>query len=253
MDVNQVLAPNDIFTFEIFGHTIPISDSIIMMWIVMAIIIILSLILVGNVKNYKTIPEGKQIVVELIVGGINKLVKSVLGRHWKIFAPYFGTVIIFIAVSNMIGLFDIFPSAEHLFRWTGNNAFVNSPHMELIPPTKDLNVTVGLAMMSMMVVAFGGIRVKGVKGWLKTFVQPLPVMAPFHVLDYFTRTISLSLRLFGNILAGVLVMGMMYSAMNIFAKIALPVASFFFDIFDALLQAYIFVFLSMIYLNEVIE
>ncbi len=77
-------------------------------------------------------------------------------------------------------------------------------------------------------------------------------MLPFHVLDYGTRTISLSLRLFGNILAGYIIMEMLYAG-AIFVKPIVPIASFFFDIFDACLQAYIFVFLSSVYISEAIE
>jgi F-type H+-transporting ATPase subunit a len=97
-----------------------------------------------------------------------------------------------------------------------------------------------------------GIKYKGFTGWLKSFIKPSPIMVPFHILDYGTRTVSLSLRLFGNILAGYIVVEMLYEG-AIFVKPIIPIASAFFDMFDALLQAYIFVFLSSIYINEAIE
>lgn len=77
-------------------------------------------------------------------------------------------------------------------------------------------------------------------------------MMPFHILDYGTRTLSLSLRLFGNILAGYIIMEILYAS-TIFIKPLVPIASFFFDIFDAGLQAYIFVFLSSVYISEAVE
>lgn len=243
------MKPNDLFSINLFGLSIPVSDSIIMMWIVMAVLIILSLVFV---RNLKTIPAGKQNVVELIVDTINNIVKGNLGHHWKSFAPYFGTILLFLVFANMAGLFSILPTAEELYHLTGNEFFEGLPHFSIVAPTKDLNITLGMALMSVTLVLFAGIRFRGVKGWLHSFLEPSPVMVPFHVLDYATRTLSLSLRLFGNMLAGYIIIEMIYEA-TIFVKPILPLASVFFDLFDAVLQAYIFVFLSSIYIKEAIE
>lgn len=249
MDAGNVMKPNDLFSMHVFGLTIPISDSIVMMWIVMAVLIILSLVFV---RNLKTIPTGKQNVVELVVDTVNNIIKGNLGHHWKSFAPYFGTILLFLVFSNMAGLFSILPTAEELYRLTGNKFFEGLPQFSIAAPTKDLNITLGMALMSVTLVLFAGIRFRGVKGWLHSFLEPSPVMAPFHVLDYATRTLSLSLRLFGNMLAGYIIVEMVYRA-TVFIKPILPLTSFFFDIFDAMLQAYIFVFLSSIYIKEAIE
>jgi F-type H+-transporting ATPase subunit a len=152
----------------------------------------------------------------------------------------------------MAGLFSVLPTAEELYKLTGNEFFEGLPQFSIAAPTKDLNITLGMALMSVVLVLFAGIRFRGVKGWLRGFLEPSPVMAPFHVLDYATRTLSLSLRLFGNMLAGYIIVEMVYGA-TVFIKPILPLASFFFDIFDAILQAYIFVFLSSIYIKEAIE
>jgi F-type H+-transporting ATPase subunit a len=218
------------------------------MWIVMAALIIIALLLV---KNLKTIPEGRQNAVETAVETINRLLKGNMGGHYRDFAPYFGTVLLFLIVSNMIGILDIIPSGEDLYRITGVKAFENF-RFTLTPPTKDLNVTLAMAAMTVFLVLFAGIRYKGFAGWLKSFVQPNPVMLPFHILDYGTRTLSLSLRLFGNILAGFIIMEMVYAG-SVFMLPVMPIASGFFDLFDAGLQAYIFVFLSSIYVREAIE
>ena len=95
MESQNVLAANDIFSINIFGVTIPISDSIIMMWLIMAVIIILACIFTRNLKN---IPEGKQNAVEIVVETINNLIKGNIGHHWKDFAPYFGTILLFLAL-----------------------------------------------------------------------------------------------------------------------------------------------------------
>jgi len=246
---HDVLAANDIFTYQLFGYTIPVSDSIIMMWIVSVVIIILAVVFT---RNLKTVPEGKQNVAEIVVEVINNLMKSNIGHHWKSFAPYFGTVLIFLAFANIASLFNFLPSGEALYRITGLSFFENWPHFEIAPPTKDLNVTLTLAITSVLLYLFAGIRFKGIGGWLKGFLKPTPVMLPFHILDYGTRTLSLSLRLFGNILAGYIILEMLYEGM-LFIKPLIPIASAFFDLFDAGLQAFIFVFLSSIYVSEAIE
>lgn len=250
MESKNVMASHDVFSFDLFGVTVPISDTIMMMWIVMAVVIVLAILFT---RNLKTIPEGKQNFTELIVETVNNLIKGNVGHHWRPFAPYFGSVLIFLAFSNIAGIFNIFPTGEQLYHLTGIEFFEKLPEFEIIPPTKDLNVTLGLALMSITLVLFSGIYYKGFGGWLKGFVKPSPVMLPFHIMDYGTRTLSLSLRLFGNILAGFIIMELLFYTAPFYIKPLIPVASGFFDLFDALLQAYIFVFLSSIYIAEAIE
>jgi F-type H+-transporting ATPase subunit a len=249
LESGNVMQPNDLFSINLFGLVFPISDSIVMMWIIMAIIIVLALIFA---RNLKTIPTGKQNVVEIVVETVNKLIKGNIGHHWRPFAPYFGTILLFLVFANTIGVFNIFPTFEELYKWTGFEFFEKVSHFEIIPPTKDLNITLTMALMTVFLILFSGIRYKGFKGWLGSFLKPTPIMLPFHILDYGTRTLSLSLRLFGNILAGYIIVEMVYSA-SLAIKPVLPIASAFFDLFDAGLQAYIFVFLSSIYISEAIE
>jgi F-type H+-transporting ATPase subunit a len=218
------------------------------MWILSAILIVLAVLFT---RNLKTVPKGKQNVAEIVVETVNNLIGSVMGKHGKDFAPYFGTVLLFLVFSNMSGIFGIFPTGEELAYITGNESFASFPFV-VAPPTKDLNVTVTLALMTICLILFAGIRYKGFGGWLKSFVKPVPIMLPFHILDYATRTVSLSLRLFGNIFAGFIIMEMVYAG-TLYTFAIVPIASFFFDLFDAGLQAYIFVFLSSIYVHEAIE
>lgn len=247
MDVGKILNPPPVFTINVFGITIPITESIIVMWIIMAVIIVLAIIFT---RNLKTVPKGRQNVTELIVDFINNLMKNNIGHHWRRFAPYFGTVFIFLLFANTISLFSVLPSGEDLYKITGISFFENIPQFTLTPPTKDYNVTLTLALMTVLMVLFCGIRYKGFGGWIKSFVHPSPIMAPFHVLDYVIRTLALSLRLFGAILAGFIIMELLYE----YAAPVVPVSlNWFFDIFDGVLQAYIFVFLSSIYISEAIE
>lgn len=249
MDIGRIMNPPPIFTLNLFGIKVPITESIIMMWIVMVAIIIFAYIFT---RNFKTIPSGKQNVTEVIVDFVNGLMKTNIGHHWRPFAPYFGTVFLFLIFSNSVSIFSLLPTGEELFKITGIGFFEKLPEFSITPPTKDLNVTLALALLSISLVLVCGIGYKGIRNWLKGFLLPSPIMAPFHVLDYATRTMTLSLRLFGNILAGFIIMEILYRGI-IFVKPLIPVASGFFDLFDASLQAYIFVFLSSIYISEAIE
>ena len=247
MNLDTVMKANDIFKFNIFGYTIPISDSIIMMWIVMAFLIVCSYIFT---KNLKTVPEGKQNVAEIIVEVINNFIKDNIGHQWRHFAPYLGTVLLFLIFSNIVSIFSVIPTGEELYKITGSAFFEHLPQFAISPPTKDINVTASMGIMSILLVLGSAIRFKGVFGWIKGFAKPSPVMIPFNIMDYGTRTLSLSLRLFGNILAAFIFMELVYG----FVSPVIPVAfSLYFDLFDGILQAYIFVFLTSIYISEVVE
>lgn len=249
MDTAKALESGNLFTLHIFGLNIPVADSIAMMWIIMAVLIVLSVIFSSHLK---TVPVGKQNIAEITVETVTKLIKGNMGRHGKDFVPYFGTILLFLVFSNAAGLFNVFPTATDWYKLTGLGFFEKIPVLSIDPPTKDLNITVTMALMTVSLVMLAGIKYKGIKGFLLSFFKPVPIMLPFHILDYGTRTASLSLRLFGNILAGYIIMEILYAS-TIFIKPLVPIASFFFDIFDAGLQAYIFVFLSSVYISEAIE
>jgi F-type H+-transporting ATPase subunit a len=117
-------------------------------------------------------------------------------------------------------------------------------------PTKDLNVTLALALMSIVLVQVAAIRAKGIKGWLHGFVEPIAVVTPFNILDLVTRPLSLCMRLFGNVLGAFVIMKLIEQVL----PVVLPaVFSLYFDLFDGLLQAYVFVFLTSLYIKEAVE
>ena len=222
------------FEIELFGFTIPVSDLVVTMWIIMAVMIILAIFLT---RKLSLVPNKRQNIAEIIVDFINNLVKDAIGpHHWKAFAPYIGTVLLFLVLANTVSIFNIIPGGEEGFK--------------LRPPARNINVSICLAIMSICVVIYAGIRYKGPGGWLKSFVKPTPVMLPFNILDYLIKPTSLALRLFGNILGAFIVMELIYMALPILAP---AVISMYFDLFDGILQAYVFVFLTSIYISEALE
>lgn len=212
-----------LYNFHLFGLTIPLKESAVMTWVVMAIIMVLTLVFV---RNLTLVPGKSQVVVETIYNFINNFLGDILGEHGKRYIPYLGTVLIYLVISNTIGLFGV------------------------TPPTKDLDVTAGLAIMSIILIEYSGLHKNGFKGYLKSYTHPMPVMTPFNILEIFIRPLSLSMRLFGNIFGGFVIMEML----KLIAPAIIPIPfSLYFDIFDGVLQAYIFVFLTSLFMTEKME
>ena len=120
----------------------------------------------------------------------------------------------------------------------------------LRPPTKDLAVTATLAVIAIVLIQYSSISAKGAKGWLRGFKEPMAVMLPLNILELFIKPLSLCMRLFGNVLGAFVVMELI----KIIVPVGLPVVfSFYFDVFDGLIQAYVFVFLTSLFMSESME
>lgn len=102
-----------------------------------------------------------------------------------------------------------------------------------------MNVTIALALMSIVLIEISGIRAKGMKGWIKSFTQPVAVVTPINILEVFTRPLSLCMRLFGNVIGAFVIMEMIKMVVPVFIP---TVFSLYFDFFDGFIQAYVFVF-----------
>ena len=191
-----------VFTLPVLGG---INESVVVAWIIMAVLVIASIILVRNLKVEN--PGKVQLALEAGIGAAEDFFVGVLGKENKGYVPYLITVLLYLACSNTI-----------------------APLFGFKPPTKDLNVTAALAIMSMCLIEFSGIRKNGFGHWAKHF--------------------ALCMRLFGNMLAGFVVMELLKAIVPLI--IPIPI-SFYFDIFDGLLQAYVFVFLTSLFMNEEME
>ena len=233
--IKEVLSFRTIFTINIGSVSIPITETVITTWIVMAILIIGSLLLTRKLNE---VPKGSQVLLEGFIGFLNDFFKNQIGHHWKVFAPYLGTVGLFLGVANLISFFS--PMAGFGFE----------PPFALKPPTRDINVTAALAIMTIVIVLFSSIRYKGFKGWLLSFFKPAPFMLPFNIIEYGIKPLSLCLRLFGNILGAFIIMELIAMLVPVFIP---PIASLYFDFFDGLIQAVVFVFLSTVYITEAVE
>lgn len=240
MDLGEELVIRE-YSFNLLGLAVPLTETVIVTWIVMAFLIVMAVIFT---RKLEFVPSGKQNIIESVVEGINSFTKNTIGHEWKCFAPYIGTIMLFLIVSNIISIFNVFPNWEQVKELTHIEAFEHLPEFFLRPPTKDINVTVCMAFMTMIMVIGAEIRFKRFSGWVKSFANPL------KLLEYFIRPLSLSLRLFGNIVGAFIVMELIYIA---FPPILPAAFSIYFDLFDGILQAYVFVFLTTLYIAEAIE
>ncbi len=210
------------FEIPIFGG-IPVPESCVITWVIMAVLVILCKIFV---RNLKTVPTGAQLLIEMLITWLNNFFVDIMGQKGKKYLPFLETLIIYIGVSNVIGLFG------------------------LRPPTKDLNVTAGLAIMSIIYIQYCGIKEKGVKRWLRSFKEPMSLLLPINIMELIIKPLSLCMRLFGNVLGAFVIMELV--------KLCIPVGvplilSLYFDVFDGLIQAYVFVFLTSLFMAEAME
>lgn len=212
-----------VFTIPIFGG-IPIYESVVVTWIIMLAVLLICVLLVRNLKVEN--PGRKQIVLETAVQGLYNFFKGTIGEHGTAYIPYLMSVVLYIGIANLIGLIG--------FK----------------PPTKDMNVTVALAVMSIVLIEGAGVRQKGTKGWLKSFAEPMPIVLPINVLEVFIKPLSLCMRLFGNVLGSFVIMELLKIVVPAFLP---AVFSCYFDIFDGLIQAYVFVFLTSLFIKEATE
>jgi len=228
-----------IFTVSLFNTRIPITETVIISWTVMLILIIGAFVLTRRLKE---VPTGPQALLETAVEFLDNFAKNQFGPFAKYLGPYMGSLFLFLLLCNIIPVLS--PLALKAF----GREFI--PPFEIRPPTRDINVTSALAVISILLLLVCGFAARGVKGWFKKLFYPIPFMLPFNIMEYGTRLISLALRLFGNILGGYVLMGMIEGLL----PVALPVAlSLYFDFFDGLIQAAIFVFLTSLYIGEAVN
>ena len=211
-----------------------LSESILWGFIIAVIIAVLG-IWMGH--GLETVPTTKrQVIAELIVEKIYAYSKSKLGAKAETFAPYMGTIFIYILLGSSLGLFG------------------------LRPITADINVTASLSILTFLLIQVSEIKYLGVKGKIKHMCDPFPFMLPLNILEDCTLPVSLALRLFGNIFGGMIVVELWMYLMEwlssfvssvpfMRAVFVLPLNGFF-DIFEPVIQTYIFVTLTMVFLAK---
>lgn len=220
-----------VLKYEAFGQELWITDTTVGAWIITAI-----LLLIGFIANRKLkaagdndIPGAFQSMLEMGMEALENMAQGILGGNARRFANYIGTIFLFILFCNLSGLFG------------------------LRAPTADYGVTFLLGMFTFFIVNYQGLENRGV-GHFTSLFQPIPVLFPINVIGEIANPISISLRLFANLLSGVIIMGLWYGMMPWFAKIGIPAALHVYcDLFSGCIQTYVFCMLTMVYINDKME
>nr|YP_009396192.1 ATP synthase CF0 subunit IV [Melanothamnus harveyi]ARW65344.1 ATP synthase CF0 subunit IV [Melanothamnus harveyi] len=201
----------------------------------MVIFVLLSLSFIGT-RNLQRIPGKLQNFMEFILEFLQDIAKNQIGEHeYRVWLPYISTIFLFILGSNWAGA---------LIPWK----LISLPEGELAAPTNDINTTVALSLLTSLAYFYAGLNKNGVSYFLR-YVEPTPVLLPINILEDFTKPLSLSFRLFGNILADELVV----SVFTLLVPIIIPLPVMILGLFASSIQALIFSTLSAAYIGEALE
>ncbi|MGL5062507.1 MAG: F0F1 ATP synthase subunit A [Microcoleus sp.] len=202
-------------------------------WIVIALLLIASL---AATRNMQRIPRGMQNFMEYALEFVRDLARNQLGeKEYRPWLPFIGTLFLFIFVSNWSGA---------LVPWK----LIKLPEGELAAPTNDINTTVALALLTSLAYFYAGFSKRGL-GYFTKYIEPTPILLPIAILEDFTKPLSLSFRLFGNILADELVVAVLVLLVPLF--VPLPVMML--GLFTSAIQALVFATLAGAYIHEALE
>jgi F-type H+-transporting ATPase subunit a len=202
-------------------------------WFVIGLLVVASILATRNIQR---VPSGFQNLMEYALEFVRDLAKTQIGeKEYRPWVPFIGTLFLFIFVCNWSGA---------LIPWK----LIHLPEGELAAPTSDINTTIALALLTSLAYFYAGFSKKGL-GYFGNYIQPVPFMLPFKIIEDFTKPLSLSFRLFGNILADELVVGVLVLLVPLF--VPLPVMAL--GLFTSAIQALIFATLAAAYIGEAME
>jgi len=202
---------------------VPITQPVIATWAIMAVMTLGSVLLT---RRLALRPGKVQAAAELVTGAIDHQVREVMQSDPAPYRALIGTIALFILIANWSGLL---PGVE--------------------PATAHLETDAALALIVLAATLFHGVRVNGPGGYLRTFAQPSWIMIPLNIIEQLTRTFSLIIRLFGNVMSGVFVIGIILSLAGLFVPIPLMAL----DLLTGAVQAYIFAILAAVFIGAAIS
>ena len=212
--------------YKFMGQTVYITTTHVCCLIIMVTIMVFAVVVRRKIMHAKEIPTGLQNVVELAVETLQGFVGSSMGRHGKKYINYIGTLFFFILLSNVSGLFG------------------------LRPPTADYGTTFCLALITFVMIQYNNVKCNKL-GAVTDLFQPLWFLFPINLIGEIATPVSMSLRLFGNVMAGTVMMALYYGLLPIFVKVGVPAAlHVYFDLFSGAIQAYVFAMLTMVFISQ---
>ncbi|MBR5711971.1 MAG: F0F1 ATP synthase subunit A [Lachnospiraceae bacterium] len=230
-DIGEKIGINSFGSFELFGYRFYITSTHIALAIILITLTVLAI--VANRVIRRSDPYGKpgtgMTIIETVVEFVDNTTLSNMGeKHGGKFANYIGTLLIFVFISNISGVFG------------------------LRPPTADYGITFGLAMITFFLIHINGFKHQKIKHITGLF-DPIP-LTPINIIGEVSTPISMSLRLFGNVLCGTVIMGLLYNLLPQFLLLFWPGAlHIYFDLFSGAIQAYVFTMLTMVFISKNFE
>ncbi|MDD4200414.1 MAG: F0F1 ATP synthase subunit A [Eubacteriales bacterium] len=223
------LGPRVIFSIG----PVDVTETVCFAWLVSIVILIFAYF---ATRRMTQVPKGAQTVGEILVGFVYNMVKDVMGDVSEKYAPYIGTLIVFLGFGSMLGL------------------------LELRPITSDLNCTAPLALVTFVLIHYNAVKAQTARGYIKELASPYAFMLPLNIISETIFPVTLACRIFGNILAGVIIMSLVYGALETLSEMLVPIPllqiaiplplNFWFDMFEPVLQAYIFCMLTMVFIDN---
>ena len=207
------------------GQEVYLTTTHISIFIICVVLIVFALIVRFKMKDTTDKPSGLQNVAELIVEMLDGMVNSSMGQHAPKYRNYIGVLFLFLLFSNISGL------------------------LGLRPPTADFGVTFPLGVISFVIIQFANIKWNKVGAFTDLF-KPLPFLFPINLIGEIAVPFSLSLRLFGNVLSGTVIMALIYGLLSKFAFLWPGVLHAYFDIFSGAIQTYVFCMLTMVFISQ---
>ncbi len=214
--IHQLIIP-------VFGYSMTFNLEVILMtWIAFFVIFVLGFL---TAHKRGMVPESMQVFGELLVANLFKLTEDALDKEMaKKYGPLICALFLFLLVSNWLGIV---------------------PHLD--EPTKDLNTPLSLGIMGFVIAHVAGIRKKGIKNYTKEYFQPIFFMAPLNIIGEVAKIVSISFRLFGNIMGGsIIILVVSYLTWSILLP---PFLNAFFGLFVGTIQAFVFTMLTVVYIS----
>lgn len=197
-----------------------LNATLIFTWLVMGVLVAGSWLVTRHLSASTQISRGQNLL-EVIVLGIRDQIQEIIDQPADPYLPFIGTLFIFIALSNLL---SVIPGYQ--------------------PPTGSLSTTTALALCVFFAVPLYGVQKKGVRGYLQQYLQPNPIMLPFNIIGDFSRIVALAVRLFGNVMSGTMIVGILLSV----APLLFPVMMQVLGLLTGMIQAYIFAILAMVFI-----
>jgi F-type H+-transporting ATPase subunit a len=197
---------------------VPITSAVLLTWVIMAVLAIGGYL---ATRKLALVPNGIQATLELVVETVDSQIRDTMQVEPTPYRGFIGTLFLFIFISNWSSLVP-----------------------GVVPPTAHLETDAALALLVFLAVIWFGVRAGGVRGYLATFATPSPIMIPLNFIESITRTFSLLVRLFGNVMSGVFVIGIVLSL----AGLLVPIPLMALDLLTGAVQAYIFAILAMVFI-----